>query len=174
MYIYLQPFAGIDRKVMERMGKELEKVFGFPYKIGPSKELPINAYHRKRHQWHSTTILERALNVNVPQDVERVLGLTNVDLFAEGLNFVFGEADPFHGAAIISLFRLNPEYYMLPPNEGLFHQRVIKEAIHELGHTYGLDHCSNSKCIMFFSNTLADTDRKGPGFCDECKKKLKR
>lgn len=173
MYIYLQPFGEINRQFLEDLGKTLQEVYGFPYRIVPALELPINAYSRKRRQWHATTILKRALNINIPQDAEKVLGVTEVDLFEENLNFVFGVADPYHGTTIISLCRLKPEYYMLPPNEKLFQQRAVKEAIHELGHTYGLEHCSNPGCIMYFSNTLSDTDRKGPGFCKACSKKLK-
>jgi len=51
-------------------------------------------------------------------------------------------------------------------------ERALKEAVHELGHLLGLPHCDNPRCIMFFSNTLADTDRKGPGFCPACRGKL--
>jgi len=168
MFIYLQPFGQIKADLAEVLGKKLTEVFGLPCKILPPSDLPINAYHRKRHQWHSATILEKALNVNIPEDAERVLGITEVDLFVEGLNFVFGEADPIHGTAVISVFRLNPEYYLLPPNEKLLRERMVKEAIHELGHTYGLKHCFDPSCVMFFSNTLLDTDRKGPGFCKKC------
>ena len=173
MHIYLQPFGEIERPLLEDIGKALQEIYGFPYKINPSRDLPINAFFRKRGQWHSSTILEKALNIGIPEDAERVLGIADVDLFVENLNFVFGEANPYHGTAIISLFRLRPEYYRLPPDEKLFQQRAKKEAIHEIGHTYGLDHCADPRCIMHFSNTLADTDCKGPSFCEKCRKKLK-
>ncbi len=172
-FIYLQPFGKIDGSLLENIGRALQEIYGFPYRINPSQDLPINAFFRRRRQWHSTTVLERALNINIFRDAERVLGVSDVDLYVENLNFVFGEADPSHGTAIISLFRLRPEYYGLPPNDELFYQRAIKEAVHELGHTYGLEHCSDPNCIMHFSNTLADTDRKGPGFCEICGTKLK-
>jgi archaemetzincin len=48
----------------------------------------------------------------------------------------------------------------------------MKEAVHELGHTYGLSHCRDIHCVMCFSNTLGDTDRKGVRFCAACEPKL--
>jgi archaemetzincin len=104
---------------------------------------------------------------------EVILGVTGVDLFVSGLNFVFGLADPCSRVAVISLARLYPEFYGQPRNPQLFKERVLKEAVHEIGHILGLGHCLDPACIMFFSNTLTDTDRKGPGFCKLCRERLK-
>jgi archaemetzincin len=101
-----------------------------------------------------------------------ILGVTGVDLTAPGLNFVFGLADPPARCAVISLARLYPEFYGQPRNPALFKERAVKEAVHELGHLLGLDHCPDPACVMAFSNSLADTDRKGPGFCERCRERL--
>jgi archaemetzincin len=103
---------------------------------------------------------------------EVILGVTGVDLYVPGLNFVFGLADLRSHVAVISLARLYPEFYGQPRNPKLFKERALKEAIHELGHLWGLGHCPDPACIMFFSNSLADTDRKGPGFCAKCRESL--
>jgi archaemetzincin len=97
--------------------------------------------------------------------------LVDHDLYVPGLNFVFGEAS--QKVAVISFTRLRQEFYHLPEDRGLFHRRALTEAVHELGHTYGLQHCKNPHCVMFFSNTLMDTDRKGPEFCTECKRRFR-
>jgi archaemetzincin len=96
----------------------------------------------------------------------------DIDLYVPELNFVFGEADVSSGITVISLTRLRPEFYGLRPDRNLLHERAIKEAIHEIGHTYGLGHCRNIKYIMHFSNSLKYTDIKGPGFCNICRSKL--
>lgn len=113
-----------------------------------------------------------ALAAARPPGDEVILGVTGVDLTAPGLNFVFGLADPRGRAAIISLARLYPEFYGQPRDPGRFKARAVTEAVHELGHLMGLDHCPNPACVMAFSNSLADTDRKGPGFCRACREKL--
>ena len=81
---------------------------------------------------------------------------------------------PIPGAAlaVISLARLYPEFYGQPRDPGLFKARAVKEAVHELGHLLGLGHCPDPACVMAFSNSLADTDRKGPGFCAPCRECL--
>ncbi|HSA78916.1 MAG TPA: archaemetzincin family Zn-dependent metalloprotease, partial [Nitrospirota bacterium] len=103
------------------------------------------------------------------RDRDRVLGVADADLSVPGLNFVFGEADASAGVAVISLTRLRQEFYGLRRNTRLFHDRTVKEAIHELGHTCGLGHCPDPHCIMHFSKSLWDTDKKGPEFCTRCK-----
>ena len=88
---------------------------------------------------------------------------------------VFGVADlpKVHsfGIALISVFRLRESFYRRPENIAQFEQRVLKEAIHELGHTFNLEHCNNL-CVMRFSNSIKDTDEKPHEFCEQCLQKL--
>jgi archaemetzincin len=107
------------------------------------------------------------------QEDDRVLGLADVDCYAAGLNFIFGQAAPRSGVAFVALARLRPSFYSLPDDLERFRQRTLKEAIHELGHTWGLAHCPNSRCVMHFSNTLADTDAKATSFCRQCRRRLR-
>jgi archaemetzincin len=107
-------------------------------------------------------------------EAERVLGLTDVDCYAPGLNFVFGQAATRAGPAFVALLRLRQAFYGLPADRTLFRERVLKEAIHELGHTWGLEHCEDPECVMRFSNRLRDTDFKSAGFCRRCQRLLRR
>ncbi len=102
----------------------------------------------------------------------RVLGVTRVDLYTPDLNFVFGQAQLNGKFAVISIARLEPVFWGERPNSDLFRERILKEAVHELGHNYGLGHCPDRKCVMHFSNSIADTDIKGEGFCDKCARKI--
>lgn len=98
------------------------------------------------------------------------MGVTSYDLFVPGLNFVFGEARLPGRVGLISTYRLRPSSN---DADDLFRERVVKEAIHEIGHMVGLEHCSNTSCVMYFSNTLADTDEKGADLCGQCQSQLR-
>jgi archaemetzincin len=128
--------------------------------------VPADAFKAFREQYNSTALLERLRTFHPTESgFTAILAIIDRDLFVPQLNFVFGEADARMQTAIISLARLRPEFYGLPQDDQLLKSRVIKEAIHEMGHIYGLTHCPDPACVMFFSNSLEDTDSKGPDFC---------
>lgn len=163
------PIGKVDTKLLQELAETLSDRFPITFTVGEPMEIPEQAYNSRRDQYHSTTILE---DLAERYDNEKVLGVIDKDLYVPELNFVFGEADLSGRVCIISITRLRQEYYGLPADEKVFRERVIKEAVHELGHTYGLGHCSNPKCVMFFSNSLLDTDRKSSEFCEKCKHKF--
>ena len=170
MGIVLVAIGEVDRSVMDRLRADLIRVFNKQVSAGKGMPEPDYAFDHKRKQYSSTAILNAVLKQREYTSYEKILGIVDRDLFVPDLNFVFGEASP--KAAVISLTRLRQTFYHLPEDQDLFHRRVLTEAVHELGHTYGLGHCQNSRCVMFFSNSLLDTDRKGPDFCPKCRKNL--
>lgn len=170
MTILLVPVGEVDQKVMEFLKNDLTKAFNRPITIGKGMPEPDCAFNKNRNQYFSTAILNAILEQKEYTPYEKILGIVDHDLYVPKLNFVFGEAG--QKAAVISITRLRQEFYRLPQDQSLFHKRVLTEAVHELGHAYGLRHCRNPRCVMFFSNTLMDTDRKGSEFCPDCKSKL--
>jgi archaemetzincin len=167
--IALVPIGQVEDAVFKSLAPPLTGILGQEAEVAKTTPLPSGGWIRSRRQYLASTLL--AL-VPVPARGDRALGIATVDLYAPGLNFVFGIADTEGRRALISLARLRPEFYGSPPDDTLFLQRAVKEAVHELGHTFGLGHCRDPRCIMFFSNTLHDTDVKGPGFCAACREKV--
>ncbi len=97
------------------------------------------------------------------------IGITVQDIYTPDTNFVFGLASPLLRSAIVSTYRLKAK------GSVLFLRRIAKEIVHELGHAiYDLPHCKNPKCVMHFSNSVEDTDKKLNSFCSECLEKIKR
>jgi archaemetzincin len=131
--------------------------------------LPEEAYSTARHQYRSDIILGTIRSFAETQEsFDRVLGVVDVDLFVPRLNFVFGEAEYLGKAAVISLWRLRPQFYGKTSDNHILVDRATKEALHELGHTFGLKHCANPFCVMYFSNSIFETDRKQSLFCNKC------
>jgi archaemetzincin len=171
MKITLKPLGDIASETLEELKKRLNNVFGCPVEIKPGASQVANSYNPERKQYLSSGLVN-LLNALTKEKDERVVGITDVDLYTPGLNFIFGQADIISGTAIVSLCRLRQEYYGSPPDKALFLERATKEIVHELGHTFGLQHCPNLKCVMHFSNSLADTDWKEVSFCNKCRPKL--
>lgn len=169
--ILIIPIGNTDQDVIRSISDALSGTFHLKVATGKGMNIPENSCDSRRRQYHATTILKEML-AEKRGEFDLMLGITDADLYVPELNFVFGEADVFSGATIISLARLKQEFYGLPADRRLFHQRAAKEAIHEISHACGLDHCPDRKCIMYFSNSIRDTDRKGPGFCNACKDTL--
>ncbi len=131
--------------------------------------VPQTAFDKKRSQYSSSLVLnEIRLYAAKSKDFHRVLGVMDADVYAFGLNYAFGEAYTPGAAALVSLWRLKPEFYKDKSNLALYMLRAQKEAIHELGHTLGVKHCMRSRCVMHFSNSIFDTDKKQNLLCDEC------
>ena len=171
MKIIIKPIGIAANYIIEELNNRLSFTFGSPIEISPEPAILDLSYNPERDQYHASTLLKLIEACSTVRD-EKKIAIVDVDLYAQELNYVFGMADAISGVAVISLFRLRQEYYGLPPDNDLFLDRATKEAIHELGHTFGLEHCSNIKCVMHFSNSLADTDWKQSVFCSHCQPRL--
>ncbi len=120
------------------------------------------AYDATRKQYDSKMIL-KYLTEKKSQRFDYRLGLIDVDIFAPAMNFIFGLADPIRKACLVSIYRLAGK---------AINERIAKEIVHEMGHLLGLDHCQDASCVMYFSNTIIDTDHKDKKLCAICRRKV--
>lgn len=167
------PIGQIDNKILQYTQMELEERFNVAVDIGRQLEEPAYAYHKHKKQYNSTKILKKIYKLKLT-GYDRILGIVDVDLYIPERTFVFGAAGVKKKVSVISLTRLRQQYYDLPEEPSLFNDRITIEAFHELGHTYGLYHCKNNKCVMFLSNTIEDTDHKGAELCSNCEKIMEK
>jgi len=134
------------------------------------KNLELNfAYNKNRNQYDAFKILTHYRYLLNPNEI--ILFIIDNDIYVSYLNFCFGLS--YGKMAIISTFRLKETFYGRKENLSIYYLRCKKEAVHEIGHSLGLTHCNNFKCVMFFSNSIEDTDKKDYKLCDKCKKILK-
>jgi len=132
------------------------------------EKLPKSAFNRYRNQYRS----DELLGFLEKHFEGRILGVTKEDMYTQGLNFIFGQAKMKGRVALLSVCRLNPEFFHQPEDQELYEKRIVKEAIHEVGHMLGLGHCNKRHCVMSFSNTVGQVDQKTKYLCDMCKLQL--
>ncbi len=152
-----------DEPLLEEIRVHAAREFEIEAVIHDGRERPIGTYDVKRRQHSSREMLQWLVSMS-PPGAARVLGVTDVDLFMPVLTFVFGEAQLSGQAAVLSTARLAD---WASPERSL--ARAVKECVHELGHTFGLTHCSMPGCVMTRSTNVEAVDRKRPSLCDECR-----
>lgn len=128
------------------------------------------AHHEVRNQYFATALLESLATLRLRD--ETILGITELDLYIPVLTFVFGEAELGGTRALVSTHRLRQEFYGLPSSSALVEERLVKVAIHELGHTTGLTHCHDYECVMAATHAVEWLDLKTDRFCDACRQTL--
>jgi archaemetzincin len=171
--VEIVPLEVADQELLSALAAEIRRVFPVESRIGAPEKLPLSALDDERGQYHSTQILEH-LACRDRRDAFRLLGVTSVDLFTPILAYVFGEAMLPGRAALVSTFRLAAAPTERDPvsKRSVFVDRVLKEGVHELGHTFGLTHCHDPACAMSASLDTTHIDAKSTRICYYCKMML--
>ena len=166
--LHILPIGNVEDGLLKDLRPAIEETFLVPCKVLPVRLDPEFAFHGERQQYHSSEILQR-MQTFLAADSWRMLGISAVDLYIPILTFVFGEAQMGGPCAVVSAHRLRQEFYGFPPDRELFRQRVIKEAVHELGHTLSLTHCDDYRCVMASSHAVEWIDLKETTLCSACR-----
>src|SRR5271165_6228319 len=165
--LQLLPVGTVDARLVEWLQQALCEKFRMPGEtLSPALD-PAFALHAERQQYHSSEILAR-MQRHIGSNTWRLLAVTESDLYIPILTFVFGEAQLGGSGAIVSYHRLRQEFYGLPADLDLLANRLLIEAVHELGHTWRLTHCHDYHCAMAPSHAVEWIDIKDSGFCEDC------
>ena len=152
-------FGKVDESLINHVKKEMKKRLNIPVLLGTEIRPPESSFNRYRNQYDANIILNH-LEKNFD---DKVLAITDRDIYASGLNYVFGLSKTKSKAAIVSTFRLAQTN-----DKELLKERLLKECLHEFGHVLGLQHCKEKGCVMNPSNNLRDIDNKSTEFCHMC------
>jgi len=166
-WICILPIGDMDQSLLEELSETIAHTFSRKVRILEGREKPHFAYDSKRQQYMSVPVLGRVLQC-ADAETEKILGVTDVDICVPVLRFVFGQAQLSGRAALLSIARLQQQFYGLPEDRRLLVTRAKKEAAHELGHTYGLVHCRTPRCVMHYSNSIREVDARPLEFCSDC------
>jgi archaemetzincin len=165
--LVLLPVGDVDRGLVEDLRRPLASEFLTAVGVDTRMLDPAFAFHIERQQYHSTEIVDTLRRFRTGDT--HILGITPVDLFIPILTFVFGEAELKGHCAVASYHRLRQEYYGLEPDRSVLFDRLLKESVHETGHTVGLTHCDNYECAMATSHGVEWIDLKGRILCPRCR-----
>lgn len=155
------------------ISRRIEEIFAVQVSVGRAALDTRTAYDTSRQQTNSTQLLAQILEGVRDHEIKRI-GIVDVDLFIPILTFVFGEAQLGGPAAVVSTHRLLNQFYGLARNDDLMLQRLEKELVHELGHTFGLYHCRQFECVMRASTYVEEIDLKRVYPCEACAVELSR
>ena len=181
MEISVRPLlAELDYRILNNLGsdisREFENIRVTVSRLNNSNLIRLkknaafqSSFDKDRNQWYSPKLLDLFFEKFKPNKETKILFILDVDAYSNGMNFVLGEAFHQGGLGAIYLPRIKQEFYGLKPDNELFYKRMIKEAVHELGHIFGFNHCPDLLCVMHFSNSLSDTDFKRKSFCSKCR-----
>uniref|UniRef100_A0A7C1PM53 Archemetzincin n=1 Tax=Thermofilum pendens TaxID=2269 RepID=A0A7C1PM53_THEPE len=162
----------VSRELLEFVVQQLQRFFNARALL--AGQLPLGEilehFDEEREQLRADELIEKLKERLGVLPHQRVLVIVEGDGYVEGLNFVFGVAAECWGGIVFTR-RLYPEFYGGAPNETLLRIRLLKEVLHELGHSYGLTHCANN-CVMRFSNSVFDVDSKNAFYCSRCIREL--
>ena len=146
--IVISPIGDFTPELLDLIRAEIKRIYGFPTEVVSLLEDLEFWFHPNRNQYHSTPILEQLAH-KAPAGALKVLAVVQVDLFIPILTHVYGEAQLGGKACIVSTIRLNDGHHSLNTQQPYL-SRIIKEAIHELGHTFNLRHCREHTCLMHY------------------------
>ncbi|MEM0067740.1 MAG: archaemetzincin family Zn-dependent metalloprotease [Saccharolobus sp.] len=169
MKVLLVLLSNFDRSIIEELVSHISSYNLEVDLVSEYKYLPISAFDWDRLQYNAEKVikyLRRIYNFNY----DSIIFVAEADGYVDGYNFIFGLT--IENTAIVFTSRLREEFYNRLPNLSLYAQRIVKEVTHELGHSIGLGHCNNEKCVMNFSNSIEDVDRKDKHFCKKCEYKI--
>jgi archaemetzincin len=172
--ILIVPVPPFDSGKVNALISPVQSIFGLSVNVNSTQAVdPTFAFDIYRNQYNSTTLISSFIQ-RFAKHEGKVLGITSLDFFVPVLTYVFGEAQLDGPIAVVSSYRLDDTLYGLPSNPKLLEERLIKESVHELGHTFGLVHCRDYRCVMHSSTAVEDIDIKSERFCRSCSEQLKK
>jgi archaemetzincin len=172
MHVDIVPVGDVPAAVKREASSGLRSVYDCEVTIHETQPVPENAYDPSRKQYRAEEFIELASRVG---SGEKNIAITPNDLYYRRRNYVFGLAYLSGNGSVISTHRLQTSSDGGLANKSageVFADRVRKEVVHEIGHTLGLEHCDNNRCVMNFSPTVREVDVKEENLCGSCQRQV--
>ena len=169
--IVVIPMGEVDFSMVNRLATSLGPAFNRSVDILKGMKMPGEAYNIIRNQYYAQVVMQSVERTKA-NSREKVIAICEEDLYVPDENYVIGAADTVAGTAVVSLYHLRMEFYGLPEDDSKVYPRLYKEAVHRLGHLFGLSECRNPRCVNYYSQLMLDIDHKAEKMCDICVRTL--
>ncbi len=163
-------FSAIDQNLKAALVQQINATY--PCTITEIKGIAsilAAAYYKPRNRYRAPVVLTY---LNRYSGYDKIIGISTKDISTTKNEIydwgVMGLGSCPGKSCVISTFRLKT------PNKALFNERFLKVALHELGHTIGLPHCTYSNTCFKESaeGSIKSVDREIKSLCTHCKKLL--
>lgn len=172
-YFALQPLGRVDGRLLALMRRFVEIAYDGSCKVMEPLELPFSAYDARRRQYRASELLS-FLQDCAPTGALKIVGVTEKDIYTRQMNFIFGLADVRGRCCVVSTCRLRESFWGEPEKEDVLRRRTLKILYHELGHTFGMQHCGKIQCAMCYHNSVPELDASYVWFCKSCTRELEK
>jgi archaemetzincin len=138
----------------------------------PPSPLPRAAYYPARRRYRAERLLDFLVGEG-QKGARVVLGLTTADISTTKGQYadwgVMGLATLDGKSAVLSSFRCKRG----ARNPAHARERFAKTAVHELGHSFGLEHCPTRGCLMHDGEGSVLTTDTETDFCEATRARLR-